>query len=236
MKMTEASAARAVLLDALGTLLELEPPGPALVAELRARLGVKVSETQAAQAMAAEIAYYRAHINDGRDGPSLRALRRACAEVLGRQLPVASGELDADALIGALLAALRFRPYPDAAPALARLRERGLRLVVVSNWDVSLPEVLERVGLLRYLDGVVTSAAVGQSKPAAKIFHRALEVAGVGAQQARHVGDTIEHDVAGAAGCGITPILIRRSRSAAPVRPASGVATISTLAELQAWV
>ena len=41
----------------------------------------------------------------------------------------------------------------------------GLRLVVVSNWDVSLHEVLARTGLTPLLDGAVTSAEVGAAKP-----------------------------------------------------------------------
>ena len=51
---------RAVFLDALGTLVELPPPWPALVAELAAR-GVTVSEADARAALLDEMAYYRAH-------------------------------------------------------------------------------------------------------------------------------------------------------------------------------
>ena len=45
------------------------------------------------------------------------------------------------------MASIRFHPFPDVAPALADLRSRGIRLVCVSNWDVSLTEVLERCDL-----------------------------------------------------------------------------------------
>ncbi len=38
---------------------------------------------------------------------------------------------DGDGAVELLLAALRFRPFPDAVPALPRLRDRGVRLVVV---------------------------------------------------------------------------------------------------------
>ena len=47
---------RAVLLDAMGTLIELEPPAPRLRAELRARAGLEVSEAEARAAMGEEIA------------------------------------------------------------------------------------------------------------------------------------------------------------------------------------
>ena len=54
-----------------------------------------------------------------------------------------------------------FRAFPDAVPALQRLRAAGLRTVVVSNWDVSLHDRLAEVGLAELVDGAVTSAEVG---------------------------------------------------------------------------
>ena len=100
--------------------------------------------------------------------------------------------------------------------------------MVVSNWDVSLHEVLERVGLAEALDGVVTSAEVGARKPDVGIFERALAVAGVRAAEAIHVGDNPDEDVAGARAAGIEPVLIRRDGGPGP----DGVRTISSLTEL----
>src|SRR5215213_2126850 len=98
---------RAVLLDALGTLVRLEPPAPRLRAAVRERLDVDVGDEAAARAMRAEIAFYRANLHRGRDGASLAALRDACAQVVRSELA-----LDAP-LAGvrdALLAAIRFTP------------------------------------------------------------------------------------------------------------------------------
>ena len=110
-----------------------------------------------------------------------------------------------------MMAAIRFRAYPDAAPALARLRELGLTLVCVSNWDYALPEVLDRCGLGGSLDAVVTSAGAGARKPDPAIFAAALELAGCGPDEALHVGDTPEEDIAGARG-GRDPGAADRSR------------------------
>jgi putative hydrolase of the HAD superfamily len=221
---------RALLLDALGTLVRLEPPAPALRAELAARFGVAVSAEQAGRALAAEIAYYREHLQDGRDEASLRALRGRCAEVLRAALP-GSRALAAtrpDELTEALLASLRFSAFEDAGPALQAARERGLRLVVASNWDVSLPEVLRRVGLLDRLDGVVTSAGVGARKPDPRVFVEALHRAGVAPAEAVHVGDSPAEDVEGARAAGVRPVLLARDRRPGP----AGVPTIASLAEL----
>ena len=81
----------AVLLDALGTLVELEPPAPRLRAELARELGIEISRPRPQRAIEAEIAYYRAHLDEGRDPASLASLRRACAEALRRALPALRG-------------------------------------------------------------------------------------------------------------------------------------------------
>ncbi|MDQ3675582.1 MAG: HAD-IA family hydrolase [Actinomycetota bacterium] len=225
---------RVVTLDALGTLVELRQPAPLLVAELRAR-GAHVSERQAAAAIVAEIAYYRAHLDIGADAESLAVLRERCAAVLRDALERAGADL-ADlshvAVLAALLAALRFEPYPEVPAALRALRERGHRLVVVSNWDVSLHEMLDRTGLRKLVDGVISSAEAGVAKPDPEIFRRALSLAGPPAEGATHAGDSLEHDVAGALGAGLRAVLV--ARAARPARVPAGVHVIGSLDELAA--
>lgn len=221
---------RAILLDALGTLLALEPPAPRLRQTLANRFGIAVTGAEAQVAVEAEIAYYRGHLDQGRDAASLAALRGRCAEVLRDALPDRGGltVLPAARLTEALLASLRFTAFVDAEPALRAARVRGVRLVVLSNWDVSLSGVLECAGLAPLLDGVVSSAVAGVRKPSPAIFALALAVAGVAPQDAIHVGDRIDEDVAGARGAGIEAVLIRRDRAPGP----PGVRTIATLSEL----
>jgi FMN phosphatase YigB (HAD superfamily) len=198
-QITAAGPVRAVLLDALGTLVELEPPW----LHLAAVLGISQDERLVA-AFRAEMAYYREHAQEGRDEESLADLRRRCAAVLSK-------ELGRDVSVAQLMASIRFRAFEDAAPALADLRAQGLRLVCVSNWDYALPEVLGRVGLRPLLDGVVTSAAAGARKPEPGIFRAALRLAGSPAGEALHVGDSSEEDVAGAKAAGIRALLLDRA-------------------------
>jgi putative hydrolase of the HAD superfamily len=223
-----------ILLDALGTLVALEPPAPRLRTELAQRCGLEVSEAQAAAAIAAEIAYYRAHLDEGRDRAALHELRRRCAEALRAALPAGAQRLELDRVVEALLASLRFTAFADVRPALEAARARGQRLVVVSNWDVSLHDVLRALGIEPLLDAIVTSAEAGIRKPAPAIFEQALALASAGAPraidpgQAVHVGDSLEEDVAGARASGIEPVLVRRDGG----ESGSGVRTISSLAEL----
>jgi putative hydrolase of the HAD superfamily len=190
---------RAVFLDALGTLVELEPPW----ISLRGMVPDEVSDERLVAALRAEMAYYREHAHEGRDEASLAELRERCAALVSRKLGIDVG-------VDELVEAIRFTPYPDVVPALGALRDRGLRLVAVSNWDCSLPRVLERCGLGGMLDGTVTSAGAGARKPDPAIFAPALELVGCTAEEAVHVGDTAEEDVAGARAAGIRPLLIDR--------------------------
>lgn len=190
---------KAVFLDALGTLVELEPPWVGL----RAALGDGIPDDRLVPAVRAEMAYYKAHSHEGRDPGSLADLRARCAEVL-------SQELGTEVSVQTLVDSIRFAPYPDAVPALEELRSRGLKLVCVSNWDSSLGEVLKRCGLAAHLDGAVSSAEAGAAKPDPAIFEAALSLAGCTREEAVHVGDTPEEDVDGAHAAGIRALLIDR--------------------------
>lgn len=209
----------------MGTLLDIEPPGSLLAAQLAAA-GVAVTTQQAEYAFGAEIAYYREHHLEGSDGPSLAALRERCAAMLHSALPAdARTQITIPSLRKAMLASLRFIAMPYAHETLMTLRSAGMQLIVVSNWDISLEQALERAQLRSDLDAVVTSAAVGFAKPDEEIFRRALTLAGVGGAEAVHVGDSRRLDVAGARNAGIQPVLL----SATPMH---GVPTISSLSQL----
>ena len=188
----------ACLIDALGTTVRLLPPWDGLDPELVDGLDPALVR----RSFEAEMAYYAAHAHEATDEAALASLRAASAGIL-------SAELGRDVGVEAMMAAIEFEAYEDAIPALARLRELGLRTFCVSNWDYDLPAVLERVGLSSCFDGVITSAAAGSRKPEPAIFEVALEAAGCGAAEAIHVGDSLE-DVIGAGGAGIDVLRIDR--------------------------
>jgi HAD superfamily hydrolase (TIGR01509 family) len=216
----------AVLLDALGTLVELQSPAPRLQ-RLLAERGFEVDEERAAQGFAVEIGYYLQHHLEGSDRERLDNLRDRCAEAMRTALDLPG--LDHAQAREAMLGSLEFKPFPDALPALARLAEDGHVVVIVSNWDCSLPDWLGPTGLLDHVAGVVTSADAGAAKPDRRIFERGLALAGARPEEAVHVGDSVENDVAGARALGIRPVLVARD-GAAP----EGVEAVGSLAELPA--
>jgi putative hydrolase of the HAD superfamily len=219
---------RAVLLDALGTLVELEPPGPRLRRALSERAGVDVGAAVADSAFAAEIEHYLAHHLEGGDDAGLERLRDDCAAVMHAALGL--DDLDRSTVRAAMLDSLRFTAFADAAPALRELRVRGLRLVVASNWDRSLADRLAETGLGELLDGAVSSAEAGAAKPDQAPLLVALELAGAEPGEAVHVGDSAVNDVGAARAAGVRPILLVRERGAHAAPP--GVATVTSLAEV----
>jgi putative hydrolase of the HAD superfamily len=227
---------RAILLDALGTLLELEQPAPLLVEAIRSEYGVTVGEADAQRAVRAEIAHYRANNHRAGTAPALAQLRLECAEVVRDALGEPLSGIEPAALVPTLLAALRFRPFAEVADTLTGWRAAGLELAIVSNWDISLHEVLASGPLSGLIEVVVTSAEAGAVKPDPRLFEVALERLGVPARLALHVGDSFDDDVVGAQAAGIEAVLLGRAGApdadAARARRA-GVSVIAALDELR---
>ncbi len=123
--------------------------------------------------------------------------------------------------------------FPDTVPFLVEARARGLRLAIVSNWDVSLPRVLAAHGLDRLVDEVYASLVVGAEKPDPTMIRLAMASAGVDASQTLHVGDDPVDDLGAAQNAGVQGLLIDRTDvSHAPLRST----TISTLMEVLDWI
>jgi putative hydrolase of the HAD superfamily len=216
---------RVVLLDALGTLVRLLPPAPRLRAAMLELGGIDVGDVAAERGFRAEISHYLAHHIEGGDREGLERLRDDCAAVMHEAL--GHGLLDRATVRRAMLESLELAPFPDVVPALRSLRERGLTLVVVSNWDCSLPDWLGRAGVGELVDGVVSSAVVGEPKPAPAVFRAALELAGATPGEALHVGDSVEGDVEGARAAGVRAVLLDRSGQGR-----EGVTTVTSLEEV----
>jgi len=100
--------------------------------------------------------------------------------------------------------------YDDVEEGLSRLKARGLRLGLISNWDKSLIPVVEGLGLAGYFDTMISSTDVGMHKPDAEIFALALSRLGASPSEAVHVGDHVTADVQGALDAGLHAVYIDR--------------------------
>lgn len=201
--MPSAETLDAVTVDAMGTLVELDDPPGRLRTALAAR-GVERSRDEVKAAFGAEVAYYLPHTAEGRDEASLLDLRRRCTTVF---LEHADAGLDPESFVPAFVEAIVFRPLAGARDALVRIRNAGLVLACVSNWDVSLGPHLERAGLDGLFAETVSSAEAGAAKPDPAVFRVALERLGVSAGRALHIGDgDTDREGAAAAGLAFEPV------------------------------
>ena len=100
--------------------------------------------------------------------------------------------------------------YEDTRITLERLRAKGYKLAVISNWDSTLQPVLSQLGVLDLFDLVVASLIFGAEKPAPEIFLHVLEQMNLAPHECLHVGDSHEDDFVGAQNVGMPARLIAR--------------------------
>ena len=112
-----------------------------------------------------------------------------------------------------------FQLYDDVVPALCRLRDAGIRMAIISNWDNSLHKTLQVLALTDYFEFVLASLEEGVEKPDARLFEIALQKAGLPASDVLHVGDNPVDDWQGARGVGMRALIIdREAESRSDVR------------------
>ena len=90
-----------------------------------------------------------------------------------------------------------------ARECITALRGAGLKIAVLSNWDVRLRLILDDLGVTPLVDALLVSAEIGVDKPDRRAFTAVCTGLGVKANELLHLGDDVEVDVEGAraAGC-----------------------------------
>jgi HAD superfamily hydrolase (TIGR01549 family) len=103
-----------------------------------------------------------------------------------------------------------FELYDDVLPALGALRDRGLRIGLISNTHRSLEAFQNHFELGGLVSGAVSSREHGYNKPHPSIFRAALALLSVSPDEAVMVGDSYAHDIEGARAVGMNGVLLRR--------------------------
>jgi len=226
-----------VFLDAGETILHPHPSFPELFARTCAEHGYDVSPKEVAPVlygMVRDMGTVAAEI--GVPAPSTTAagsyalwthIYRRCLDGLG--IPV---DTLPDELYQVFSDSATYRLYPDALPAVDRLRADGYRVGLISNFEGWLEEMLVELQAGDVFEVSVISGLVGVEKPDPRIYEIALEQAGVQSDVAVHVGDSIRLDAEPATSVGIKAVLLDRSGA----HPESGWPTIRSLEELPAVV
>jgi putative hydrolase of the HAD superfamily len=103
--------------------------------------------------------------------------------------------------------------FPDVLPAIDALASRGINLGIISNWDERLLPLLHKLDLAKYFDAIIVSCDVGFQKPSPVIFEQASRKLGEAPEFILHVGDSLEHDLEGAAAAGYQARWLDRGES-----------------------
>jgi len=100
----------------------------------------------------------------------------------------------------------------DVIPTLARLRQAGLTIGLLTNRTDSPGEYLQEIGLASELDFFVSAGQIGSWKPDPECFYYSMGMAGSLPQETLYIGDNYYADIVGARQAGIHPLLIDRER------------------------
>ena len=197
---------RAIVFDVDFTLARPGPDlGPEGYERLGARYGLTLDPARYADARRAALVDLKRHPELDHDEEIWIRFTQRIIEGMG-----GAGDTYAAAceMEGAWAHAHHFELYEDAIPTLEALRDRGLKLGLLSNSARDLDEFVGHHRLT--VDAVLTSRAHGKTKPHEAIFRRMLELLDVVAGDAVMVGDTIEDDVEGATAVGMRAVLVDR--------------------------
>jgi HAD superfamily hydrolase (TIGR01509 family) len=182
------------------------------------------------------------HVEYARIGPLVSDGRLSKAEAFARLLRAAGREAR-PGLVAELvrqdqeLLLAHARLYDDAIPFLQRLRDRGIKIAIVSNCTENTRPLLVKHGVDALADTLVLSCEVRSAKPAAEIFRCALDRLGVAAEAAVFVDDQAGY-CAGSVAAGIRAVQIVRAdldgQNLDGQVPAPGTTVVRSLPEVEA--
>lgn len=109
-----------------------------------------------------------------------------------------------------------WRCFEDVTDSLARLKSRGFRLALASNFDERLNTICDGLQALREIEVRVISSEVGWRKPHRRFFDALVRSCGSPAGEILFVGDHPEHDVRGAVSAGLQAVHLDREGESAP--------------------
>ncbi|HLH72859.1 MAG TPA: HAD family hydrolase, partial [Chloroflexota bacterium] len=189
---------RAVIFDLYGTLIG-EPPFEDLCFPLLAEaIGIsrdvlaRVRDRSVEAAMTGRLA-----TAEDRARVILRDLGRADDDSLVERLATIEREVRWPAV----------KPYPATVPTLTTLRAQGVPIGLVSDCTGLMGRPLvERLGLSQFFDAIALSHEVGYAKPAAEIYHAAIDRLGVEPGDCLYVGDGASDELNGAKALGMTTV------------------------------
>jgi HAD superfamily hydrolase (TIGR01509 family) len=207
----------AVLFDAGDTLIRLSGNGERLLHRAAATLGVEVLDPEDAAGVWQRVLERSGTAEELAKGRDLSASRHR--EVWTALYHAAGCERLVPGLSTALyeltVSAGSWEAFPDTLPTLRAVRQRGLRIGIVSDTGFDLRPAMDLLGLSPYLSAVVMSYEYGVCKPAARVFLTACDRLDVRPERTLMVGDNPLTD-SGAVDAGMYVFLLPRPAKTGP--------------------
>jgi dihydrofolate synthase/folylpolyglutamate synthase len=201
---TDFAGVRAVTFDVGGTLIEPWPSVGDVYAQIAKRHGIHVSPDKLNNQFAAA---WKAKKSFGYS-------MAEWTDLIVQSFAGLSGKPSAalcDDLYQHFATAAPWRVFDDVRPCLERLRKRGLKLGVISNWDERLRSLLHALELDKYFDSITVSTEIGHHKPDREIFDAAAAQIGESPEAILHIGDSALEDFEGARAASYRALLLRRN-------------------------
>ena len=193
------SGIRAIVLDAVGTLIHPDPPAPIVYAQVGKRWGSRYDadaiKTRFLRAFKQEEQTDRRFGWRTSEAREIERWRHIVANVLDN---VSNPEDCFEALFEHFGRPEAWRCKPDTGKVLTDLTQRGLVLGMASNYDSRLHKVMAGKPELRPIEHVIISSEVGWRKPAPEFFSAVCRIVQLPADQILYVGDDLVNDVRGA--------------------------------------
>lgn len=215
---------RAVSFDAAGTLIDVKWNPVAIAVEAAVKTGLNLSDPQVAGETYGRMLQSRwSHFRQ----LNLQRSREVCDEFwveLGRDWLKALGHEDhsiedlaacADSIIFSEGSSV-FRLFDDSLLILDSLKDRGIPMIILSNWDVSLHRTCEMLGITQYFQKIIASLEEGVEKPEKQLFDIAASQLRLPTSEILHIGDDPLADVHGARNAGFSATLIDRNSPSNP--------------------
>ncbi len=208
---------KAILFDAAGTLFYLTKTVGDHYAYVSREIGLDLDARQLDRAF--HTAWQQMPRRPAIDGPRENDDKGWWHELVGRvfdQVAPSLSKLDRDNFFEIayehFAEAGVWKLYPEVLDALEQLRER-FQLAVISNFDGRLRLILQNLGISKYFAHVFISSELGADKPDLEIFHRALKLMQLNANEVLHVGDDPERDWKAAKEAGLLVFQLDRPKN-----------------------
>jgi putative hydrolase of the HAD superfamily len=219
---------RAVVFDAVGTVIFPDPPATVVYAEVAKRLDSRVAPDEIP-------ARFRRAFARQEEIDCLAGLRTSEEREVQRWRQIVSQVLDDVADTEACFRELfdhfsdprAWRCDAEIGVVLAELASRGYALGLASNYDRRLRRVVSGLPMLTRLERLIISSEVGWRKPAPEFFTAVTETFGSPQSRILYVGDDLANDYEGALSAGMHGVLYD-PRCAGP----AGASRITRLTDL----